>query len=139
MTTTINRGLETHPVVSHQEWLAARTTLLGKEKEFSRLRDELRRQRLELPWEKVDTPYVFDGPGGQETLGDLFENRSQLVVYHFMFNPAATQGCPSCSFWADSFNGIGVHLNQRDVTFVAISRAPLSRIEPMRQGREAKL
>ena len=118
-----------HPVVSHDEWLAARKAFLTKEKEFTHLRDELSRQRRELPWEKVEKPYVFDGPGGRQGLSDLFEERSQLIVYHFMFPPEWDEGCPHCSFWADNFNDVIVHLNQRDVTFVAISRAPLAKIE----------
>jgi predicted dithiol-disulfide oxidoreductase (DUF899 family) len=122
-------GIQGHPVVSHERWLAARTAFLAKEKEFTRLRDELSRQRRELPWEKVEKPYVFDGPHGKETLAELFEGRSQLVVYHFMFSPEWDEGCPHCSFWADNFNGIGVHLNQRDVTLVAVSRAPLPKLE----------
>lgn len=125
--------LKSHPVVPHEEWLAARTAFLAKEKEFTRLRDELSRQRRALPWEKVDKLYVFDGPGGQETLSDLFAHRSQLVVYHFMFPPEWDEGCLHCSFWADSFNGSPIHLNHRDVSFVAISRAPLAKIEPFRQ------
>ena len=122
-----------HPVVSNKQWLKARTALLAKEKQFTRLRDKLSRQRRELPWERVEKTYVFDGPGGKESLADLFENRSQLVVYHFMFNPASDEGCKHCSFWADNFNGIVVHLNHRDVTFVAISRAPLAKIEPFKK------
>jgi predicted dithiol-disulfide oxidoreductase (DUF899 family) len=118
-----------HPVVSHDEWLAARKAFLTKEKEFTHLRDELNRQRRELPWEKVEKPYVFDGPDGTQALSDLFEGRSQLIVYHFMFPPEWEEGCPHCSFWADNFNDVIVHLNQRDVTFVAISRAPLAKIE----------
>jgi predicted dithiol-disulfide oxidoreductase (DUF899 family) len=125
--------IEEHPVVSREEWLAARTTFLAKEKEFTRLRDELSRQRRQLPRVKVDKPYVFDGPSGKETLADLFENRSQLIVYHFMFSPTANEGCPHCSFWADNFNGIGVHLNHRDVTMIAVSRAPLAKIEPFKK------
>jgi predicted dithiol-disulfide oxidoreductase (DUF899 family) len=125
--------LKNHAVVSRDEWIAARTAFLAKEKEFTRLRDELSRQRRELPWEKVEKTYVFDGPNGRETLADLFENRSQLVVYHFMFSPESNEGCKHCSFWADNFNPIGVHLNHRDVTFVAVSRAPLARIEPFRK------
>ena len=124
--------IENHPVVSHDEWLAARVAFLAKEKEFTRLRDELSRRRRELPWERVDRAYVFDGPGGEETLAELFDRRSQLVVYHFMFPPEWEEGCPHCSFWADNFNGIPVHLNHRDVTFVAISRAPLAKIEEFR-------
>lgn len=122
-----------HPVVSNKQWLKARTALLAKEKQFTRLRDKLSRQRRELPWERVEKKYVFDGPGGKESLADLFENRSQLVVYHFMFNPASDEGCKHCSFWADNFNGIVAHLNHRDVTFVAISRAPLAKIEPFKK------
>ena len=118
-----------HAVVSREEWLAARKALLAKEKEFTRLRDDLGRRRRELPWVRIDKPYAFDGPRGKETLADLFEGRSQLVVYHFMFNPAANEGCRHCSFWADNFNPIGVHLNHRDVTFVAISRAPLAKLQ----------
>ena len=128
-------GQETrnHPVVSREEWLAARTALLAKEKEFTRQRDALSRERRALPWVKVDKPYVFDGPGGKETLADLFGPRSQLVVYHFMFSPDATEGCKHCSFWADNFNGLGIHLNHRDVTMIAVSRAPLPRIEAFRK------
>jgi predicted dithiol-disulfide oxidoreductase (DUF899 family) len=133
MTRDDSLGLKNHPVVSREEWLAARTTLLAKEKDFTRLRDELSRQRRALPWVKVDKPYVFNGPSGQETLADLFEHRSQLIVYHFMFPPDWDEGCEHCSFWADSFNGSGVHLQHRDVTFVAISRAPLAKIEPFKQ------
>jgi len=127
------RGLEDHPVVSREAWLSARKALLAKEKEFTRLRDDLSRQRRELPWVKVDKAYVFDGPSGPESLAALFAGRSQLVVYHFMFNPAWDEGCPHCSFWADNFDPIGVHLNHRDVTLVAISRAPLAKIESFRK------
>jgi predicted dithiol-disulfide oxidoreductase (DUF899 family) len=128
-----NGGIEGHPVVSHEKWLSSRTAFLAKEKEFTRLRDELSRQRRELPWEKVGKTYTFDGPSGKETLADLFEGRSQLVVYHFMFTPEWDEGCKHCSFWADNFNGIGVHLNHRDVTLVAVSRAPLAKIEAFRK------
>ena len=130
---TKSSSIKGHPVVSPEEWLAARKAFLAKEKEFTRLRDELSRQRRELPWEKVDKRYVFDGPNGKETLVELFEKRSQLIVYHFMFSPEWDEGCPHCSFWADNFNGIGVHLNHRDVTFVAISRAPLAKIESFKK------
>jgi predicted dithiol-disulfide oxidoreductase (DUF899 family) len=125
--------IKDHLIVSREEWLAARTALLAKEKEFTRLRDELSRQRRALPWVKVDKEYIFDGPNGQETLDDLFEHRSQLIVYHFMFPPEWDEGCLHCSFWADSFNGSSVHLNHRDVTFVAISRASLAKIEPFKK------
>ncbi len=131
--TNDSSSIKDHPVVSREEWLSARTAFLAKEKEFTRLRDELSRQRRELPWVRVDKRYVFDGPGGQETLAELFENRSQLVVYHFMFSPEWDEGCLHCSFWADNFNGLGVHLNHRDVTLVAISRAPLAKIESFKK------
>src|SRR5258708_6387602 len=109
-----------HPVVSHDEWIAAPTAVLAKEKEFTHQRDALSRERRELPWEKVDKHYVFDGPNGAESLADVFENRSQLIVYHFMFPPEWEEGCKHCSFWADNFNDIIIHLNHRDVTFVVI-------------------
>jgi predicted dithiol-disulfide oxidoreductase (DUF899 family) len=122
-----------HPVVTNKAWLKARRALLAKEKAFTRLRDKLSRQRRELPWERLEKNYIFDGPAGKVSLADLFENRSQLIVYHFMFNPASEEGCKHCSFWADNFNGVVVHLNHRDVTFVVISRAPLSRIEAFKK------
>ena len=118
-----------HKVVSSEQWLAARKSFLAKEKEFTRLRDELSAQRRALPWERVEKDYVFEGPKGKETLAQVFDGRSQLVVYHFMFAPEAEVPCKSCSFWADNFNGIIAHLNQRDVTFVAISRAPLPKLQ----------
>jgi len=120
--------MKSHKIVSATEWVAARKRLLAKEKEFTRLRDDLSRERRELPWVRVDKPYAFDGPDGRETLPELFAGRSQLVVYHFMFGPDWKVGCKSCSFWADNFNGIVAHLNQRDVTLVAISRAPLKKL-----------
>ena len=122
-----------HTVVTHEEWLATRTALLAREKEFTRLRDQLTRERRELPWERVEKSYTFDGPNGKETLAEMFEKRSQLVVYHFMFNPDANEGCKHCSFWADHYDGMQAHLNQRDVTFVAISRAPLAKIEAFKR------
>lgn len=122
-----------HPVVSRDEWIKARIRLLAREKEFTRLRDELSRQRQDLPWERVEKDYVFEGLNGKVSLADLFGGRSQLLVYHFMFDPGDDEGCPHCSFWADNFNGIDVHLKQRDVSFVAVSRAPLSKIEAFRR------
>ena len=122
-----------HPVVSPDQWLAARAALLKKEKEFTKARDALSRERRALPWEKVEKSYVFDGPNGPESLGDLFAGKSQLVVYHFMFNPTDDAGCPSCSFWADHYDGMTVHLGQRDVSFVVISRAPLAKIAAFQQ------
>jgi predicted dithiol-disulfide oxidoreductase (DUF899 family) len=114
-------------VVAHDKWLEARKALLVKEKEFTRARDELSRQRRELPWETVEE-YVFDGPKGKQTLSELFDGRSQLVVYHFMFEPEWDEGCASCSFWADNFDPNVVHLEARDVTMIAVSRAPLAKI-----------
>ncbi len=133
MATTSSTDIKDHPVVSHQQWLAARTALLAKEKEFTRLRDELSRQRRGLPWEPVEKQYVFDGPNGKESLADLFQGRSQLVVYHFMFAPEWDDGCKHCSFWADNFNPNVIHLAHRDVSFAAISRAPISKIERFRK------
>src|SRR5262249_18681738 len=123
----------THKVVSRDEWLAARTAFLAKEKEMTRLQEELGRQRRALPWVAVDKRYVFDGPRGRETLVELFGDRSQLGVYHFMFRPEPDAGCKPCSFWADNFDGIDVHLRHRDVSFVAISRAPFAKIEAFRK------
>jgi predicted dithiol-disulfide oxidoreductase (DUF899 family) len=125
--------LTEHEVVGREEWLEARKELLAKEKEFTRLRDELSRQRQELAWERVDKEYVFDAAGGKRTLADLFDGRSQLVVYHFMFAPEDEAGCKSCSFWADNFERNVVHLNARDVSFVAISRAPLAKLASYRE------
>src|SRR6202521_3979874 len=120
-------------VVSQAEWLAARKNLLRKEKEFTRLRDQLSRERRELPWEKVEKKYVFAGPGGKESLGDLFGDKSQLIVYHFMFGPEWKEGCPSCSFNMDHTDGALIHLAQRDVSFASVSRAPLSKIEEFKK------
>src|ERR1700689_2155016 len=117
-----------HPVVPHKEWLAARTAFLEKEKDFTKLRDEVSRLRRELPWEAVGKEYVFEGPNGKQTLAELFDGRSQLIVYHFMFNPDWNAGCPHCSFWADNFNGTIVHLNHRDATMIAVSHAPYSKL-----------
>lgn len=118
---------------SRSEWLAARKSLLVKEKALTRMHDELSAERRALPWLRVTEPYVFDGPNGQETLAQLFAGRSQLVVYHFMFAPEWESGCKSCSFWADSFNGVVEHLAQRDVSFVAISRAALPKLQAFQQ------
>jgi len=131
-TQTITRD-QKHAVVSPAEWLAARKELLRKEKEFTRLRDELSRERLELPWEEVRKEYVFDGPKGRQALGDLFEGRNQLIVYHFMFGPDWQEGCPGCSFLADHFDGAAVHLANRSVTLCAVSRAPYAKIEAFKK------
>src|SRR5246127_1651232 len=118
-----------HKVVSPAEWVEARKALLAKEKEFNRLRDELSKQRRELPWERVEKKYVFDGPTGEESRADLFARRSQWPAYPFMLAPDWVEGCPSCSFLADHFAGAIPHLNARDVTLLGISRAPLSQIQ----------
>lgn len=121
------------PTIGTREaWLAARTDLLAKEKELTRLRDELAAARRALPWVPVDEPYVFDTVNGDRTLGELFDRRRQLVVYHFMFDPSWTEGCKSCSFWADQFDGVSPHLHARDVTLVAVSRAPLDVLHAFR-------
>jgi predicted dithiol-disulfide oxidoreductase (DUF899 family) len=122
-----------HKVVSSDKWMAARKKLLAKEKQLTRLADKLAKERRALPWEAVTKEYVFDGPDGKETLARLFDGRSQLVVYHFMFGPDWDAGCPHCSRWADNFNGIIAHLNQRDVTMVAVSRAPYERLAAYRR------
>src|SRR2546427_6488044 len=120
-------------VVSEAEWLKARKKLLAKEKKFTRLRDQLSGERRNLPWVKVDKRYVFDGPKGKETLADLFDGRSQLIVYHFMFGPGWEEGCPNCSFVSDHIDGAVAHLAQRDVTLLAVSRAPLRQIEAFKK------
>ena len=116
-------------IVSREEWLKARLELLAAEKQFTRLRDALTRRRMAMPWERVEKAYRFEGPNGALSLADLFDGRSQLIVYHFMFAPDWDEGCKSCSFWADNFNGIAIHLNHRDVTLTAVSRAPLAKID----------
>jgi predicted dithiol-disulfide oxidoreductase (DUF899 family) len=130
---TLTTNLATAKIVPSEEWTAARKELLAKEKEFTRLRDELSRKRRELPWERIEKQYVFDGPKGKETLADLFDGRSQLIVYHFMFGPGWKEGCPSCSYLADSFDGATVHLAARDTTFLVISRATLPEIEAFKK------
>jgi predicted dithiol-disulfide oxidoreductase (DUF899 family) len=127
--------LTEHEVLPHEDWIEARKALMLKEKEFTRLRDELGRERRALPWERVEKEYTFEGPDGEETLTDLFDGRSQLIVYHFMFDPEAewTEACKSCSFWADNFNPVIVHLNARDVSMVAVSRAQPEKIARYRE------
>ena len=122
-----------HQVVSRDEWLAARKQLLLKEKEFTHLRDRLNAERLALPWVKIEKPYVFDGPNGQETLADLFDGRSQLIVKHFMFGPEWNDGCVGCSFELDNLSGAIVHLEHHDVTYVVVARAPMAKIEAFRR------
>jgi predicted dithiol-disulfide oxidoreductase (DUF899 family) len=131
-----------HRIVSHEEWIAERNALLAKEKELTRLRDELSARRRELPWERVTKKYVFEGPRGAETLEQLFDGRSQLVVYHAMFDPETVTArtpytkdapCSMCSFWMDNFERVVVHLAHRDVTLVAASRAPVQKLEAYRK------
>jgi predicted dithiol-disulfide oxidoreductase (DUF899 family) len=120
-------------VVSHDEWVAARKQFLVKEKEFTRLRDELSRERRELPWERVERQYEFQGPQGKLALADLFDGRSQLVMYHFMLGPGWAEGCPSCSYISDHFDGMAIHLANRDVTLVVVSQAPIAEIEAFKR------
>src|SRR5690349_8921037 len=129
----MTKPLKAHKVVPENEWVESRRALLKKEKEFTILREQLSQQRRDLPWVAVNREYVFEGPNGKQTLSELFDGRSQLMVYQFMFDPSWEAGCPNCSFWADNFNGIIVHLNQRDVTMVAVSRAPYSKLAAYRQ------
>jgi predicted dithiol-disulfide oxidoreductase (DUF899 family) len=125
--------MTTHEIATPQEWLAARLELLEAEKELTRRGDEVARQRRELPWVRVDKPYRFDTDDGSATLADLFRGRSQLIVYHFMFGPDYTAGCPSCSAIADGFNGTHVHLENHDVAFTAVSRAPLAKLRAYKE------
>ena len=129
-----------HKVVSQNDWLTARKALLAKEKDFTKARDQLSAARRALPWVKVEKNYVFDGPKGKESLSDLFGGKNQLMVYHFMLGPGWVQGCPSCSFLADHFDGAVIHLAHRDVTLVVVSRASLAEIEAYkkRMGWEFK-
>jgi len=122
-----------HKVVSPAEWLDARRQLLLQEKEFTKVRDRLSELRRELPWERVEKAYVFEGPEGKQSLPELFDGRSQLIVYHFMFGPDWDVGCPQCSHFADSFNGAIVHLNHRDATMIAVSRTPYAKLAAYRK------
>ncbi len=124
-----SRQSQEHKVVSPEQWLAARKVLLTKEKRFSRSREQLAKERRNLPWEKVEKEYVFEGSNGRETFSELFGDSSQLIVYQFMFAPEWDAGCPHCSFWADHYDAMLPHLNQRDTSFVVVSRAPLNKIE----------
>jgi predicted dithiol-disulfide oxidoreductase (DUF899 family) len=125
--------MQPHEIVSQEEWLVARKAHLAKEKELTRLRDQLSAERRELPWVKIEKRYVFDGPDGRETLAELFGGRSQLLVYHFMLGPGWEEGCRSCSYLADHIDGANLHLPQRDVTLLAVSRAPLAEIEAFKR------
>lgn len=118
-----------HLVVDPQSWVGARKALLDREEALMRLKNEVNEARMALPWTRVETSYVFDAPTGPRSLGDLFAGRSQLLVYHFMFNPRWEAGCPGCSFMADTFDGALPHLRNHDVALVAVSRAPISKLE----------
>lgn len=120
-------------IVSLDEWFKARKALLEKEKEFTRLRDQVTAQIRALPWRRIEKDYYFDGPERKESLGELFDGKTQLAMYHFMLGPNWDQGCKSCSYWADGFQGIPIHLAHRDVSFVVVSRAPLSKIEQFKK------
>jgi predicted dithiol-disulfide oxidoreductase (DUF899 family) len=115
-------------IATREDWLAERLALLAREKALNRARDELAAARRALPWVRIDKPYRFEGAGGPLGLADLFAGRSQLALYHFMFGPDWQEGCPSCSFWADGYDGMAVHLAARDVTLAAASRAPLAKL-----------
>ncbi|MBT8766903.1 DUF899 domain-containing protein [Metapseudomonas boanensis] len=117
-------NIDNHPVVSREQWVLAREAHLRREKEFTRLRDQLSAERRALPWVRIDKAYVFEGPQGRETLSDLFDGRSTLVIYHFMFGPGWEEGCPGCSFLADHIDSANQHLKHHDVTLLVVSRAP---------------
>lgn len=125
--------MTSHKVVTKEQWLDARLQHLAREKEFTRLRDELTRERQELPWVLVDKQYEFTTPSGTETLSELFGGRKQLLVYHFMFGPDWDEGCPSCSFWADNYSGVELHLAHRDTQLLAVSNAPIEKLEQYRK------
>lgn len=120
--------MDDRPIVSRVDWLAARRALLEEEKAFTRQRDALSARRRDLPWVRVETSYVFEGPDGALTFGDLFDGRSQLIIHHFMTGPDWELGCKACSFWADGYDGVVIHLNQRDVTLASVSRGPIAHV-----------
>jgi predicted dithiol-disulfide oxidoreductase (DUF899 family) len=125
--------MQPNKIVSREEWIAARQVHLAEEKELTRLRDRLSQSRRRLPWVRVDKEHLFEGPDGKESLADLFAGRGQLIVYHFMYGPDWEEGCPSCSYLCDNIDGSMVHLNHRDVTMVAVSRAPFDKLEAYRK------
>lgn len=125
--------MSTVNAVSREQWLEARRKLLAQEKQLTRRQDEIAAARRQLPWVKVEKEYVFNSDSGKVTLAGLFGERSQLIVYHFMFGPEWETGCVSCSFWADNFNGLEPHLNNRDIAFAAVSRAPMDKLTPFKQ------
>ena len=134
MTTAISaKNIEKHSVVTDDKWLAERMKLFAREKELTHLHDEIARERRALPWRRIEKDYVFDTPQGPRKLADLFAGRRQLLVQHFMLGPGWEQGCPSCSFMADHADGMNLHLAQRDITLMTISRAPLAEIERFRR------
>jgi predicted dithiol-disulfide oxidoreductase (DUF899 family) len=122
-----------HTIVSRDEWLTARKALFAKERAMTHQLDALRAERRQLPWVKIDKPYVFDGPDGECTLGDLFGDRSQLALYHFMLTPGSDHICPGCAFTVDHADAARQHFEQADLAFVAVSRAPIRRIEEVRE------
>ena len=128
-----NRTVDNPKVVSREEWLVARKKLLAREKQLTRMRDAVAAERRQLPWVKVEKNYVFDSPNGKKTLAELFNGKSQLIVYHLMFGPEWQEACPSCSFNMDHTDPALVHLAQRDVSFAAVSRAPISKIEAFKK------
>src|ERR1700756_1154785 len=132
-TSTGESSITNHTIVSHEQWVAERKRLLAREKEVTRLRDQVARERRALPWARIEKVYTFDTPEGARTLADLFAGRRQLMVQHFMLGPGWEEGCQSCSFMADHTDGMNVHLAARDVTFIAVSRAPLAEIERFRR------
>lgn len=132
-TSTETSSITNHPVVSHEQWVTERKRLLAREKELTHLRDQVARERRALPWARIEKAYTFEAPEGTRTLADLFEGRRQLMVQHFMLGPGWEEGCQSCSYMADHTDGMNVHLAARDVTFIAISRAPLAEIERFRR------
>src|SRR5216110_2985190 len=128
----MNANTVNHKIVSREEWLAERKRLLEREKEFTRTRDELSRQRRELSWVRIDKQYVFDGPHGKQTMADLFDGRSQLIVYHFMLTPGSDHICDGCAFLSDHVDAARMHFEHNDVSFAAISRAPINRIQAVK-------
>jgi predicted dithiol-disulfide oxidoreductase (DUF899 family) len=125
--------MQPHKIATHDEWLVARKALLAKEKAFTRMRDALAEERRALPWVRIDKPYVFEGPYGAVSLADLFDGRSQLIIYHFMFGPDWEEGCTGCSFLADHVDAARQHFEQNDVSFVAVSRAPFAKLDAFRR------
>jgi len=128
--------MKSHNIVTYDEWEKACREHLVKEKEFTQLRDQLSKTRRELPWTKIQKEYQFNTSAGRKSLSDLFEGKSQLIIYHFMFGPDWEDGCPSCSFWADNFNNINAHLNARDINLIAVSRAPLKKLQTYKERME---